>query len=172
MKKENKKAKIPSIQYTKSNILRGALIYSSGDLIAALILGEFSITRLFGIMMIGATLYALEIPNYFAWIERRTKEINGIKKTLTKTGLAILYFNPLWIARHLLFIHFFSGNFDTVDWNILKIASLSFLVNIPISFVANFLIQNKVNLDWRFLASAIFSALMAIYYALSEVIFN
>ncbi|WP_299437059.1 hypothetical protein [uncultured Aquimarina sp.] len=160
------------LQYTTSNILRGAIIYSSGDLIASLLLGEFSIYRLLGMMLLGATLYALEIPNYFAWIERKTKDTQGIKKTLVKTVLAILYFNPLWIARHLLFIKLFSGNFNQINLNLLEIAGLSFLVNIPISFVANYLIQNKVNLHWRFLASAIFSALMAIYYALSEVIFN
>ena len=32
--------------------------------------------------------------------------------------------------------------------------------------------KNKIHLDWRFIASAIFSALMAIYYALSETFFN
>ncbi|WP_298313192.1 hypothetical protein [uncultured Aquimarina sp.] len=159
-------------QYTKANILRGAIIYSSGDLIASLLLGEFSMYRLVGMIVLGATLYALEIPNYFAWIEVKTKDITGTKKTLVKTGLAILYFNPLWIARHLLFIKLFSGNFNQIDLNLLKIAWVSFLVNIPISFIANYLIQNKVNLSWRFLASAIFSALMAIYYAMSEVIFN
>ncbi len=161
-----------TLHYTKANILRGAIIYSSGDLIASILLGEFSIYRLIGMIVLGATLYALEIPNYFAWIEVKTKDISGIKKTLTKTGLAILYFNPLWIARHLLFIKLFSGNFNQIDLNLLKIAWFSFLVNIPISFVANYLIQNKVILNWRFLASAIFSALMAIYYALSEVIFS
>ena len=92
------------LQYTKANILKGAIIYSSGDLIAALILGEFSIARLLGMIVLGGTLYAFEIPNYFAWIDRKTQEFIGIKKTLVKTGLAILYFNPLWIARHLLFI--------------------------------------------------------------------
>ncbi|MFT6333811.1 MAG: hypothetical protein ACI86M_001130 [Saprospiraceae bacterium] len=160
------------LKYTNDNIIRGALIYSSGDLIAALLLGDFSIYRLLGMIFLGATLYAFEIPNYFAWIENKTKEIAGNKKTLVKTGLAILYFNPLWIARHLLFIKFFSGNYNQIDLNLLVIAGLSFLVNIPISIVANYFIQNKVSLNWRFLASAIFSALMAIYYALSEVIFN
>ena len=123
-------------------------------------------------MAIAATLYALEIPNYFAWIEKKTKDLKRVKKTLVKTLLAILYFNPLWIARHLLFIKLFSGDFHQINLNLLEIACLSFLVNIPISFIANFLIQNKVKLHWRFFASAIFSALMAIYYALSEVIFN
>lgn len=160
------------LKYTNDNIIKGALVYSSGDLIAALLLGEFSTYRLLGMIFLGATLYAFEIPNYFAWIENKTKEIAGNKKTLVKTGLAILYFNPLWIARHLLFIKIFSGNYNQIDLNLLVIAGLSFLVNIPISIVANYFIQNKVILNWRFLASAIFSALMAIYYALSEVIFN
>ena len=160
------------ITYTKPNIVRGAMIYSSGDLIAALLLGEFSFYRLIGMILLGATLYAIEIPNYFAWIERKTKYILGIKKTLAKAGLAMLYFNPLWIARHLLFIKLFSGNMDQIDMTLLTIAGLSFLVNIPISFIANYIIQNKIRLDWRFMASALFSALMAIYYASSEMIFN
>jgi hypothetical protein len=123
-------------------------------------------------MLIGATLYAFEIPNYFAWIDRKTNALSGLKKTLTKTGLAILYFNPLWIFRHLVFIKLFTFSFDDVNVNLLEIAVLSFLVNIPISFIANYLIQNSIKLNWRFLASAIFSALMAIYYALSETIFK
>ncbi len=160
------------LKYTKSNIIRGALIYSCGDLIAAILLGEFSMYRMLGMMLIGATIYAFEIPNYFAWIERKTRDAIGIKKTLAKTSMAILYFNPLWIARHLLFIKLFSGNFDQINFSLLTIAGLSFLVNIPISFIANFVIQNKISLDWRFMASAIFSALMAIYYASSEMLFN
>lgn len=160
------------MQYTKQNILRGAIIYTAGDTIAALILSEFSIYRLIGMMIIGATLYALEIPNYFAWIDRKTSGFSGIKLTLTKTALAIAYFNPIWIYRHLLFIKLFSGNFDQINADLIEIAFLSFLVNIPISFIANYLIQNKIKLDWRFLASATFSALMAIYYALSETIFK
>ncbi|WP_457616912.1 hypothetical protein [Lutibacter sp.] len=122
-------------------------------------------------VLIGATLYAFEIPNYFKWIDQKTKKMQGITLTLSKTLLAIVYFNPLWIARHLFFIKVFSGNFSAINTHLLEIAMWSFLVNIPISFLANFLIQNKVQLKWRFLASAIFSALMAIYYALSEVIF-
>lgn len=123
-------------------------------------------------MLVGATVYAFEIPNYFAWIDRRCANIKGVKKTLAKTGLAIAYFNPLWIFRHLAFIKIFSGNFSQIDSNLLRIAVLSFLVNIPISFIANYLIQNKIKLDWRFVASAIFSALMAIYYASSESLFQ
>lgn len=123
-------------------------------------------------MLIGATFYAFEIPNYFKWIDKKTTSYNGIKKTLAKTGLAIAYFNPIWIFRHLAFIKLFSSNYELINNHLLTIALWSFLANIPISFTANFLIQNKVRLDWRFMASALFSALMAIYYALSETIFN
>ncbi|WP_272148534.1 hypothetical protein [Tenacibaculum aiptasiae] len=78
----------------------------------------------------------------------------------------------MWIFRHLAFIKLFTGNYDLINSQLLIIACWSFLANIPISFIANYLIQNKIRLDWRFMASAIFSALMAIYYALSETIFN
>lgn len=123
-------------------------------------------------VLIGTTIYAFEIPNYFNWIEKKTANNRGLRKTIAKTILAIAYFNPFWIFRHLLFIKLFSGNFDQITSNLFIVACWSFLVNIPISFIANFIIQNKVKLDWRFLASAIFSALMAIYYALSETIFK
>jgi hypothetical protein len=161
-----------ALHYKKSNILKGALIYSAGDTIAALLLDEFSWYRLLGMILIGATFYAFEIPNYFDWIVKKTAHLKGLKATLTKTVLAILYFNPLWIARHLLFIKLFSGQFEAIGFNLLEIAFWSFIVNIPISFVANYIIQNRFKLQWRFLGSAIFSALMAIYYAMSETIFS
>ena len=158
--------------YSKNNIVKGAVIYATGDTIAALILGEFNLMRLLGMVLVGATFYAFEIPNYFKWIETKTHNLKGITYVLSKTGLAIVYFNPLWIARHLFFIKLFSGQFEALNWGLLNIALLSFAVNIPISFIANFIIQNKTPLRWRFLASAIFSALMAIYYALSETFFS
>ncbi|WP_431133862.1 hypothetical protein [Psychroserpens mesophilus] len=123
-------------------------------------------------ILIGATFYAFEIPNYFDWIVKKTKHLKGLRSTLTKTGLAIIYFNPLWIARHLIFIKLFSGDIEAIGWNVMHIAFWSFVVNIPISFVANFIIQNRFKLKWRFVGSAIFSAIMAIYYALSETIFS
>lgn len=125
-----------------------------------------------GMLLIGATIYAFEIPNYFTWIDQKTVSLNGFKKTLAKTSLAIAYFNPLWIFRHLVFIKLFSGNYAQINIQLFLIAVWSFIANIPISLVANFIIQNKIRLDWRFMASAIFSAAMAIYYALSETIFK
>ena len=159
------------MEFTRKNILKGALIYSTGDTIAALLVGEFSWFRILGIVIVGATIYAFEIPNYFIWIEKKTKKFSGFKLSIYKTALAILYFNPLWIARHLFFIMLFSGKFNEISWDILRISSLSFLVNIPISATANYLIQNKMPYRLRFMASAIFSALMAIYYALSMMLF-
>jgi len=123
-------------------------------------------------LLIGAIIYSFEIPNYFAWIDKKTISYKGIKKTFAKTGLAIAYFNPLWIFRHLAFIKLFSGTYLQINSHLLLIAFWSFLVNIPISLIANYMIQNKIRLDWRFVASAVFSGLMAIYYALSETIFQ
>jgi len=148
------------------------LVYGIGDSIAAIILGEFQLSRLLGIVLIGATVYAFEIPNYFNWIESKTSSLSGFKKSFYKTMLALLYFNPLWIFRHLIFIKLFSNDLNFSFKNILIISLYSFLVNIPISIFGNFIIQNKIKLNQRFLASAIFSALMAIYYALSETLFS
>lgn len=155
------------LTYKKSDILRGGIIYCVGDTIAAIILNEFMLSRMLGILFVGLTFYAFEIPNYFKWIDNRVGGHQGLVKSVYKTGLAMLYFNPLWIARHLLFIKLFSMRWEQVNWGLLEIAAWSFIVNIPISLVANFIIQNKIRVDWRFMASAIFSALMAIYYAMS-----
>jgi hypothetical protein len=91
--------------------------------------------------------------------------------TFYKTFLAILYFNPLWIARHMLFILIFTQRINELSWNILVVAFWSFLVNIPISITGNYVIQNMVPLKYRFPASATFSALLAVYYAMSMVWF-
>ncbi|UII34256.1 hypothetical protein LVD17_10585 [Fulvivirga ulvae] len=162
-----------SLEYKRSNILRGGLIYCTGDTIAALLLNEFSLIRLIVMVIVGATLYAFEIPNYFRWIDSKTAAYKGIRKSLFKTLLALLYFNPLWIARHVFFIKISMMPLLQISlYSMLSIAFYSFLVNVPISFIANYLIQNKINLRWRFMASAIFSALMAIYYAMSTAWFS
>lgn len=160
------------LQFKRSDILKGFLVYSIGDSIAAVMLGEFQLTRILGVMLIGSTLYAFEIPNYFNWIESKSKSKVGQNKSLQKTLLALLYFNPLWIFRHLLFLKIFSFEFEFSITSLFMVSFFSFIVNIPISIFGNFIIQNKIKLNNRFLASAIFSALMAIYYALSETIFT
>jgi len=152
----------------KKNILIGAVIYSSFDAIAALIISEFSFTRLFGMMIIGATIYSYEIPTYFKWIEN--KSINLKYKKISKPMFALIYFNPIWIARHLFFIDMLT--YGHSDYSIIIIATKSFIVNIPISLITNYLIQNYSSLDYRYTLSAFYSGIMAIYYALSKILFQ
>jgi len=159
------------LRYSASDIIRGVLIYSIGDTIASVFLSEFSLLRMLGIMLVGGTVYAFEIPNYFRWIDKKAGKMSGPKGSLSRAGLAILYFNPLWIARHLLFIQLLNGNWGGIKWNLLSLGFYSFAANIPVAFTANYVIQNKIPLKWRFFSSAVFSSLMAIYYAMSQTIF-
>jgi hypothetical protein len=152
--------------YTGSDVLRGLTIYAIGDTIATLILGEFLWTRLAGLMAVGGLVYAWEIPNYFRWIDRRP--IGRWRRT----ALAILYFNPLWIARHVAFIHLFSGRLDLLNLDLLRVGTLSFLCNLPVSLAGNYVIQNVIPLRYRFISSAIFSTMLAVYYAISARWFN
>lgn len=154
-----------------ANILRGLLIYGAGDGLAAWIRGEFSWLRLFGMAVVGGGIYGVEVPLYFRWIDRIVP-ISGLKADLRRTVLALLYFNPLWIARHLLFVECLSGRWQGLDGRLLWIGALSFAANVPVSLIANYLIQNRVPAAWRFVASAVFSATMAVYYALSEAWFG
>ncbi len=157
----------------KNDARNGAIIYATGDTIAAIILGQFSFLRLAGIMLIGATIYAREIPAYFKWIDRKTKNIkNSVSYAVSRTLLALLYFNPLWIARHLIFIALLNRQWQEITPEIFKIAFLSWLINIPISIIANAIIQIVIPLKWRFLWSAVFSGLMAVYYAITGVWLN
>ncbi|MDD2760489.1 MAG: hypothetical protein PHH11_09380 [Methylomonas sp.] len=151
--------------------LRGGLIYAGGDSIATLMTGEFLIQRALGIFLIGGTLYALEIPAYFRWIERRFGN-SGRWNPLKKAVLAQAFFNPIWIARHLAFIKLFSSRWLEIDWQLLSLGLDSFLHIAPLGLLMNYVIQNRVPLNWRFLASASYSALMAVYLALSEVLFG
>ena len=155
--------------YKKINVIRGAIVYGVFDAVAALYLDQFSWTRLFGIMFVGATIYTFEIPNYFAWIEKKCTKYKGHKLQAIKTLYALLYFNPLWIARHLLIIDVLT--FGSSSFSVFVIAIKSFVVNIPISLFANFFIQNQIKLTNRYIASAIFSGVMAIYYAFSKTLF-
>lgn len=156
--------------YTKENILKGVVLYSVFDAISAIILGEFSFQRLLGMMFLGGTFYAFEIPSYFAWIEKKSEQYPIKRRPFVKTLYALAYFNPLWIARHLIVIDLLT--FGTINPDILTISYKSFLFNIPISFLGNFIIQNLITLQFRYVASAVFSGLMAIYYAFAKVLFG
>lgn len=156
---------------TWQNAVRGGLVYATGDSVAALILDQFQLSRALCMLLLGATLYAIEIPAYFRWLEHRFGD-GGFTNSINKALLAQAFFNPLWIARHLAFIRIFSGDWLQVDWRLLSVALDSFLHLAPIGVVMNFLIQNRTPLNWRFFASALYSALTTIYLALSEVLFG
>jgi len=161
-----------NLLWTWSNGLRGATIYAGGDFLATLILNEISLTRSAGVALLGGSVYALEIPAYFQWIDKKSRQFSSQKTTtVLRTALALLYFNPIWIARHIFFLNIFSGVSFQFSTKLILTASKSFIFNIPLSLLANYLIQNKVILHWRFTASALFSALMAIYYAFSRTLF-
>ncbi len=153
--------------YTKQNIIRGIFIYSIGDTIATLIQGEFIPLRVLGMVLLGGTIYAFEIPNYFMWIEKKVTHLNHPK--IIKTALALCYFNPIWIARHQFFIRLFSS--EKVGLFIFNIAFKSYLGALPLSIIGNFIIQNLLPVKYRFAGSATFSSFLAIYYALSAVYF-
>lgn len=158
--------------YTAANALRGLLIYAGGDTLAALILGEFSLIRLLAVAVTGATLYALEAPNWFHLIDRIAPPRPGWRTGLARTALALAYFNPLWIARHLAILALAGGGLGALDAGLFVTAGWAFAVNIPLALGANFLIQNAMPASWRFTASALFSALMAVYYAMSTAWFG
>ncbi len=120
-----------------------------------------------GMMFLGATVYAFEIPNYFKWIDLKLEKKPGIRNRLLRTSLSIAYFSPLWVFRHLIFIKLVSGKMDEISWDLLRIAAVSFAVNLPVSFTANYLIQNHIAPARRFMISALFSAVMAVYFALA-----
>ncbi|HMQ07219.1 MAG TPA: hypothetical protein PKC30_07955 [Saprospiraceae bacterium] len=151
--------------------LTGGIIYMSGDTVAAWISNEVSIVRLLGIFLVGSSIYAWEIQSYFQWIEGKTSDQNIRFRALKKALMAMIYFNPIWISRHLLFVFLFSGKAYHISWYLLQSGLIAFIVNIPISVVANYLIQNVIILRYRFWVSAVFSGIMAIYYSMSSIWF-
>ncbi len=158
-------------QIRNFSALLGGIIYMSGDTIATLMISEFGFIRVVGIFIVGCTLYAWEIQKYFRFIEKKVSLYHGWKKASRKAMMALIYFNPLWITRHLCFIYIFSGRASEISLSLFITGLVAFLVNIPVSIVANFVIQNKIPLSFRFWASAIFSGIMAIYYSMSSVWF-
>jgi hypothetical protein len=179
------------------DMLRGFLIYAAGDLIGQVIVGQASLVRTIGFGFIGATIYALEIPIWFRLIEGttcdpaqqprlrglfRNPDESGICRlnSVGKTIMALVYFNPVWLARHMFFISLLNclatntplGNPWLVFVHLLPVAGKSFLIKIPLALAGNYVVQNFVALRWRFVGSATFSAINAVWYAVSKVIFG
>jgi hypothetical protein len=154
----------------KTELIKGALLFGLFDTIAAVILGEFSWLRMCGMAAVGGSFYAIEIPSYFAWLEQRSSHMTAQRRAWFKSLMAVAYFNPLWIARHMCFIYLFNG--QSIDASVLNTAWQSFIYGMPVSAVFNYVIQNHISVRHRFLASSLFSGCMAIFYAVSAVYFK
>ena len=143
----------------KRRVVAGAILYPVGDALGALLTGSFTWGRFLGLSLVGASLYAWEVPLAFSIISGLSEE-----RPLRKLLLALLYFNPLWIARHLFFLRLFSGQ-ALLASGLLAASLSSFLISLPLSAVGNYVVQNKLPLSHRFLGSATFSGIMALYSA-------
>lgn len=159
--------------YTKKDIFWGGILLALSDSIAAIMTDQFTWIRFVGMLIIGATLYAIEIPNYFYWLEKFTdNHFKGLKRKVLKSVAVVIFFNPLWIFRHYIFIYLLIGEFDLINLPLLKSASISYAFNVPISLIGNYLIQNKMPLKWRFIGSSVFSVIMILYYTMGQVWFK
>lgn len=155
---------------TVQDAITGAVLFAAGDSIACLLTGDFLYPRMLGMLVLGGSLYAWEIPAYFQHLQHRFNK-QGYASAFKRTIAAALFFNPLWIARHLVFIKIFAGEWRMVSVDVIGLATQSFIYCFPVSLLANYMILNVVASRWRFLYSSIYSALTVIYYALSQVIF-
>lgn len=99
---------------------------------------------------------------------------DGLRKAgrlnwLGRTFGGMIYFNPLWIARHLFFIdlanNHFQVNLMSSAAHCLQVGLESFITNLPVTFVGNYLIQEKLPAHLRFFGSALLSTFMAALYA-------
>jgi hypothetical protein len=162
------------------NLLIGWLLYPLGDLVGQLLLGKFEPERILVMTLVGGLLYRFEIPAWFRILD--SVSIAGKKLTwIGRTIGAMLYFNPLWIARHVLFIYLATHHFQigsdfnsaiAVIINCLVVGLKSFVTNLPISVVGNLIIQTKLPVQYRFAGSATLSAIFAISYAIEYLLFR
>ncbi|EKE03353.1 MAG: hypothetical protein ACD_20C00214G0023 [uncultured bacterium] len=167
------------------SLLIPVLLYPIGDAIAQLILQEFNIYRFIALTLAALLIYQWEIPIFFKLIENaklsenkftslpafkvflnQDMRFNWIGKTIAVT----LFFNPFWISRHMLIIelgttHWASINFFEFSITSLELGYKLFLVTLPIVFIGNFIVQNKISHKNRFLGNAVLSGLLAIFYA-------
>ncbi|WP_373531927.1 hypothetical protein [Vampirovibrio sp.] len=170
------------------------VLYPTGDLIAQFILGEFQVLRLMALSLVGGLVYQQEVPRWFQWLDQRsftaaqvqafpplkwlTQPQQGAQPQIYRLGWfgrtlgAMLYFSPLWITRHMLIL-----KVATTAWGHIAIAATlqdlwlasckSFLVNLPLSLLGNYIIQARLPLKSRFLGSIIMTGLMSIAFALA-----
>ena len=155
---------------SRQDVITGAVLFATGDSIGTLLTGDFLYQRMLAMLVLGGSLYAWEIPSYFGFLQRRFNQpgyLDALKRTLS----AALFFNPLWIARHMIFLKLFAGEWAAVSPDILVLATHAFIYCFPVSLLVNYIILNVISYRWRFFSSSIYSALTVIYFALSEVLF-
>ena len=158
--------------YKKKDAFWGGILLALSDSFASYLIDQFSWPRFIGMLILGATIYTLETVNVFHWIEKTSlKKFSGFSSKIFKTIAIILFFNPIWIFRHYVFIDLFSGNFNNIGSGMLVTASVAYVVNIPFSVVMNYIIQNEIPLKHRFIGASVLSALMVIFFALSKIWF-
>ena len=186
---------------TRINLLVGLLLYPLGDFLGQLFLSGFSPSaiswpRIITIALVGSLLYRFEIPRWFKVLEsikvdgrkaeksplrylfREAADGRFVLNWLGRTGFAMLYFNPLWIARHVFFIYLSTHNFQVsmplgeAVPHFLMLGLKAFLANLPISIVGNYIIQQKIKPEYRFAGSATLSGIFAISYAIEYWLFK
>lgn len=165
------------------NRIVGWTIYALGDLVAQIITGDIELRRMVVLAFAGGMIYRFEVPWWFEeldsfeagplWRERFRFFFNddGSLNALGRTLGSMLYFNPLWIARHMLFIRLAVdpqsvAHFGRTLAEVLALGAKSFIVNLPISLIGTYNVQMHVPLSWRFVAGSGLSAVLAIAYAL------
>ncbi|MBX9880183.1 MAG: hypothetical protein K2Y22_17120 [Candidatus Obscuribacterales bacterium] len=164
-------------------------MYPATDLIGQLITSNFNPYRLVALLLAGGLVYQYEIPTWFNRLsevclpkkvaglpvlrhltENRDEQLglNGLARTIG----AVFYFNPFWIARHMLFIKLATTSWSelmptmVLFWAII-LATKMFILNLPIAVMGNFIIQDKLPLHLRYAGSIILSTIFSITYALA-----
>jgi hypothetical protein len=179
------------------NIIEGLLVYGLGDLLAQIILGTPSLIRTIGVALIGSSIYALEVPLWFRMIEGTfclaSDKIRACQMFQEpdrqnichldykgRTLMAMSYFNPIWIARHMFFLSLLISLSNGTAFispfrifvNLIPVAAKSFLFCIPITVIGNYLVQNRIKMRYRLIGSAILSAICVFWFAISKVLFG
>lgn len=177
---------------TIATLLVGWFLYPVGDLIGQLIMGHVSIARLVAVALVGGLLYRFEVPAWFRFIDGiRVTRTNGPLRLFARSDqkpaplnwvgrmlMAMLYFNPLWIARHLFIIMVVTApSFGAIAWGSTLAAALSlglasFVTNLPISLIGNYIVQQRLSPQNRFIGSATLSGVMVIKYAIEYRLFH
>lgn len=169
------------------------VLYPAGDAIAQLILGEFSLPRLIALSLVGGLVYQAETPRWFRWLDQHRLPPQQAQRWpwhwLTQPHQAqyrlnwlgrmlgsMSFFSPPWIMRHMLIL-----KVSTTPWNDIALLTVlpdlwmaackSFLTNLPIGIVGNYIIQARLPLEYRFWGSICMSGIMGIAFALAYKFF-